>query len=70
MNTNSDNNAVTATTVAIALNEVFPESNYGAIPTTDQRDALIAYLAFDDGVFDEAPQALAAYINCRQRYTG
>lgn len=70
MNSRDDNNAVTATTVAIALNEVFPDSNYGAFSTADQRDALAAYLAFDDGVFDEAPQALAAYIDCRQRYAG
>ena len=70
MNTRNDNKALTTTTVAPALNEVFPESSYGAIPTAGQRDALIAYLAFDDGVFDEAPQALAAYVNCRQRYAG
>jgi len=70
MNAKIDSNVLTAAHVAIALNEAFPESSYGAIPTIDQRDALAAYLAFDDGTFDEVPQALAAYIDHQQRYTG
>ena len=39
----------TATDMRIALNEVFPEATYGAIPVIDQYDALEAYLALDDG---------------------
>lgn len=70
MNIRSDSNVLTAADVAIVLNEAFPESSYGAIPTNDQRDALVAYLAFDDGAFDEVPQALTAYINHQQRYAG
>ena len=61
---------MTAADVAIALNDVFPESSYGAIATIDQRDALVAYLAFDDGAFDELPQARAAYISHQKRYSG
>ena len=56
----------TATDMRIALNEVFPEATYGAIPVIDQYDALEAYLAFDDTALAEAPQALAAYVVCLQ----
>ncbi len=38
----------TATDMRIALNEIFPDATYGAIPVIDQYDALVAYLAFDD----------------------
>lgn len=38
----------TATDMMIALNEIFPDANYGAIPVIDQYDALAAYLALDD----------------------
>ena len=58
----------TANDMRIALNEIFPESTYGAIPVIDQYDALEAYLAFDDGTLAEAPQALAAYVSHRQRF--
>ena len=58
----------TATDMRIALNEIFPESTYGAIPVIDQYDGLEAYLAFDDGALAEAPQALAAYVNHQQRF--
>ena len=39
----------TASDMRIALNEIFPEATYGAIPAIDQYDALQAFLAFDDG---------------------
>lgn len=70
MSTRIDRNNVTAANVAIALNEAFPESSYGAIPVIDQRDALLAYLAFDDGAFDEVPEARAAYIDYQLRFAG
>ncbi len=38
----------TATNMRIALNELYPEATYGAIPVNDQYDALAAYFAFDD----------------------
>ncbi len=63
-----DSTEFTATDMRIALNEVFPESTYGAIPVIDQCDALEAYLAFDDGALAEAPQALAAYITYKQHH--
>ena len=58
----------TANDMRIALNEIFPESTYGAISVIDQYDALEAYLAFDDGALAEAPQALAAYVHHQQRF--
>ncbi len=44
-----DSDEFTATDLRIALNEIYPEATYGAIPVIDQYDALKAYLAFDDG---------------------
>ncbi len=61
-----DPDEFTATDMRIALNEIFPEATYGAIPIIDQYDALEAYLAFDDTALAEAPQALAAYVLCLQ----
>jgi hypothetical protein len=63
-----DSNEFAATNMRIALDEFFPESNYGAIPVVDQYDALEAYLAFDDGALAEAPQALAAYVDHQQHF--
>ncbi len=63
-----DTNDFNANDMRIALNEIFPESTYGAIPVIDQHDALEAYLAFDDGALAEAPQALAAYIDHQQHF--
>ena len=57
-----------ANDMRIALNEIFPDSTYGAIPVIDQYDALEAYLAFDDGALAEAPQALAAYVDHQQHF--
>jgi hypothetical protein len=61
-----DPDEFSATDIRIALNEVFPEASYGAIPLIDQYDTLEAYLAFDDSALAEAPQALAAYITSLQ----
>ena len=58
----------TTNDMRIALNEIFPDSTYGAIPVIDQYDALETYLAFDDGALAEAPQALAAYIDHQQHF--
>ncbi len=62
-----DPTEITAIDLRLALNENFPDSNYGAVPVIDQYDALEAYLAFEDGMLAEAPQALAAYVNHQQR---
>ena len=61
-----DANEFTATDLRIALNEIYPEATYGAMPVIDQYDALEAYLAFDDGALTDAPDALAAYVTCLQ----
>ncbi len=61
MTNNFDPDEFTATDLRIALNEIYPEATYGAIPVIDQYDALQAYLAdrygalqaylaFEDGV--------------------
>ena len=63
-----DANDFTANDMRIALNEIFPDSTYGAVPVIDQYDALEAYLAFDDGALAEAPQALAAYVDHQQHF--
>lgn len=61
-----DPTMITAIDMRIALDENFPDSNYGAIPVIDQYDALETYLAFVDGTLAEAPQALAAYVAHQQ----
>ncbi len=59
----------TASELIIALNEVFPDSTYGAVPTVDQYGALEAYLAYDDGALAEVPNALDAYVSYLQHNT-
>ena len=66
MATKIDSNEFTATRLRIALNEIYPDATYGAIPVIDQYDALEACLAFDDGALAEAPEALAAYVTSLQ----
>lgn len=60
---------ISSTDLMIALNEVFPERSYGAIPVIDQFEALETYLAFEDGGLAEAPNALAAYVSQQQHHT-
>lgn len=45
-----------------AIDEVFPDSNYGAVPVVDQFDAVEAFRAFEDGGLAEVPSAYAAYL--------
>ncbi len=68
MSNENESNEFTASKMRIALNEVFPEATYGAVPVIDQYNALEAYLAFDDGALAEAPQALAAYVAHQQHH--
>lgn len=58
-----DPNEISSTDLMIALNEVFPDTNYGAVPVIDQFEALDTYLAFEDGGLVEAPNASAAYVS-------
>jgi hypothetical protein len=44
-----------------ALSESYPESAYGIAPASEHAAALVAYLAYDEGIFDETPLALDAY---------
>lgn len=59
----NENAFVNATVVTLALNERFPERSYGTVPYAEQTEALADWLAFDQGVFNEAPRALAAYLD-------
>ena len=68
MTNTPDPDEISATDMRIALNEIFPDSTYGAVPVIDQNDAREAYLAFDDGALAEAPQALAAYVEHQQHF--
>ncbi len=61
-----DSDEFSATDLTIALNDIYPEATYGAIPVIDQYNELETYLAFDDGALAEAPQALAAYVTHQQ----
>ena len=61
--------SLTASELIIALNEVFPDSTYGAISMLDQYGALKAYLAYDDGTLAEVPNALDAYVSYLQHNT-
>jgi len=63
-----DADEFTANDMRIALNEIFPDSTYGAVPVIDQYDALEAYLAFDEGALADAPQALEAYVTHQQHF--
>ncbi len=58
--------AITATDMRIALDENFPNSNYGAIPVIDRYKALASYFAFEERTLAEAPEALAAYVTHQQ----
>ena len=57
-----DSDEFTATRLRNALNEIYPEATYGAMPVIDQCDALEAYLALDDGALIQAIEAFAAYV--------
>ena len=61
-----DTEEFTATDLRIALNEIFPEASYGAIPAIELVAVLKAYLAFDDGALAEAREALAANVSDQQ----
>ncbi len=67
MRDTTESNTYTAAKVCLALSEIYPDSAYGAVPPLDQNDAVEAYRAHDDGVLDEIPQVLAAYIDFHQR---
>lgn len=67
MNYTDDSSGLTATDIQLALIEVYPDTNYGAVPAIDQYDAVEAYRAFEDGGLASIPEALAAYVDANQR---
>ncbi len=64
-----DPNEISSTDMIIALNELFPETTYGAVPVIDQFEAFEIYAAFEDGGLAEAPSALEVYLNNQQHQT-
>ena len=64
-----DPDEFTATDLRMALNEIFSEATYGAIPAIELVAVLEAYLAFDDSALAEAPQAFDAYVSHHQQCT-
>lgn len=66
MNRLTENPGVTTADIAIALSEIFAEQNYDGIPVADQRDAVEAFHAFEDGGLAEAPNAFSAYMTSQR----
>jgi len=59
-----------ATEVPLALTETYPDSTFGAVPITDQYEALMSYRAADDDALAEIPGALAAHLNYQRKQWG
>ena len=59
-----------ATEVQLALTEMFPNSTFGAVPVTDQYDALTSYRTVDDEALAEIPGALAAHLDYQRNQWG
>lgn len=59
-----------ATEIQLALNEVYPDSTFGAVPVAEQYDALISYRAVDNDAIAEIPEAFAAHIDCQRKQWG
>jgi len=64
-----DPDEISSTDLIVALNELFPDKSYRAIPVIDRFEALETYLAFEDGGLAEVPNALAAYVSHQQHIT-
>lgn len=60
----------TATELQLASSEIYPESTYGAIPATEQHDALMTHRAADEEVLADVPQAFAAYLDYQRNQWG
>ena len=59
--------AYTAKGVSLTLNETYPDSTYGAVPTLDQYDTEETYSSFEDLDLDAVPGVLDAYLDHHQR---
>ena len=59
--------AYTAKGVSLTLNETYPDSIYGTVPTLDQYDTVETYSSFEDLDLDAVPGVLDAYLDHHQR---
>ena len=59
-----------ATEVQLALTDAYPDTTFGAVPITEQYDALMSYRAADDDVLAEIPGALAAHLDYQRKQWG
>jgi len=59
-----------ATEVQLALAEIYPDSTHGAVPATDQYDALMSYRAADEDALTEVPGAFAAHLDYQRSQWG
>ncbi len=59
--------AYTAKGVSLTLNETYPDSTYGAVPTLDQYDTVETYSSFEELDLDAVSGVLAAYLDHHQR---
>lgn len=61
-----DPDKISSTDLIIAVNELFLDSSFRAVPVIDRFEALETYIAFEDGGLAEVPYALAAYVSHQQ----
>jgi hypothetical protein len=59
-----------ATELQLALTEAYPDSTFGAVPITEQYDALVSYRAADDEALAEIPGAFAAHLDYQRKQWG
>ena len=45
------------------LTESIPETAFGTVPPSEYQSAFEAYQAYEEGVFDDVPLALDAYLD-------
>ena len=70
MKSTADAAAITPSEMRLALNEIYPDSTYGAVPVMDQFAALDAYRSIDDDALSEVAGAYEAYLDCQRSEWG
>ena len=65
MNEIYDITSITALDVWVAITEIFPDSTYGAVPTSEQLCAFEACRDYADAAGKDVPSALHAYLRNR-----
>ncbi|MFT7460707.1 MAG: hypothetical protein ACI909_003395 [Planctomycetota bacterium] len=67
MKNTTESKAYTVKEVSLTLNETYPESTYGAVPTLDPYDTVDMYSPFDEVDLGAVPGVLDAYLDHHQR---